>query len=61
MRSNAALQEAIDSANRYSLTVYDINIGDSQQKTLLSTYPENEDKPLPARPDLSTVACIQSA
>jgi signal transduction histidine kinase len=51
VRSNAALQEAIDSANRYSLTVYDINIGDSQQKTLLSTYPENEDKPLPARPD----------
>ena len=51
VRDNAALQAVIDSVNRYSLTVYDINIGDSQQSTLLSTNPENEDKPLPARPD----------
>ena len=39
------------SVNRYSLTVYDINIGDSHSITLLSTNPENEDKPLPVRPD----------
>ena len=41
----------MDSVNRYSLTVYEINIGDSQSNTLLSTDPENEDKPLPARPN----------
>jgi signal transduction histidine kinase len=51
VRSDAALQAQIESVNRYSLTVYDINIGDSQQNTLLSTNPENEDKPLPDRPN----------
>jgi signal transduction histidine kinase len=51
VRDNTALQAVIDSVNRYSLTVYDINIGDSQLGTLLSTNPENEDKPLPERPD----------
>jgi len=51
VRNNAALQAAIESVNRYSLTVYDINIGDSGSSTLLSTDPENEDKPLPGRPD----------
>jgi signal transduction histidine kinase len=51
VRDNAALQAVIDSVNRYSLTVYDINIGDNQLSTLLSTNPENEDKPLPTRPD----------
>jgi signal transduction histidine kinase len=51
VRDNAALQAVVDSVNRYSLTVYDINIGDSQSSTLLSTDPENEDKPLPVRPD----------
>ena len=45
VRQDAALQALIDSINRYSLTVYDINIGDSQSRTLLSTDPENEDKP----------------
>jgi signal transduction histidine kinase len=51
LRDNEALQVVIDSVNRYSLTVYDINIGDKQSSTLLSTNPENEDKPLPVRPD----------
>jgi signal transduction histidine kinase len=51
VRDNAALQAVIDSVNRYSPTVYDVNIGDAQQNTLLSTNPENEDKPLPARPN----------
>ena len=51
VRDNTALQTVIDSVNRYSLTVYDINIGDSQSVTLLSTNPDNEDKPLPVRPN----------
>jgi signal transduction histidine kinase len=51
VRGNTALQTVIDSVNRYSLTVYDINIGDSQSVTLLSTNPDNEDKPLPVRPN----------
>jgi signal transduction histidine kinase len=50
VRDNAGLQEVVESVNLYSLTVYDINIGDRQSNTLLSTNPENEDKPLPARP-----------
>jgi PAS domain S-box-containing protein len=51
VRDNAALQAVVESVNRYSLTVYDINIGDSQSITLLSTDPDNEDKPLPVRPN----------
>jgi signal transduction histidine kinase len=51
VRDNAPLQAVVDSVNRYSLTVYDINIGDNQSSTLLSTNPDNEDKPLPVRPD----------
>ena len=51
VRDNAALKAVVDSVNRYSLTVYDINIGDTQSSTLLSTNPANEDKPLPVRPD----------
>jgi sensor histidine kinase regulating citrate/malate metabolism len=51
VRNNEALQAVVESVNRYSLTVYDINIGDSQSITLLSTNPDNEDKPLPQRPD----------
>jgi signal transduction histidine kinase len=53
VRDNAALQAVVVSVNRYSLTVYDINIGDSRSSTLLSTNPDNEDKPLPVRPNLS--------
>ena len=51
VRNNAALQAVVESVNRYSLTVYDINIGDSKSNTVLSTNPENEEKPLPLRPD----------
>ena len=51
VRNNAALQAVVESVNRYSLTVYDINIGDSKSMTVLSTNPENEEKPLPLRPD----------
>jgi signal transduction histidine kinase len=51
VRDNAPVQAVVESVNRYSLTVYDINIGDSQSITLLSTNPDNEDKPLPVRPN----------
>ncbi|MGA2219851.1 MAG: ATP-binding protein, partial [Terracidiphilus sp.] len=51
VRDNAALHAVVDSVNRYSLTVYDINIGDNQSSTLLSTDPENLDRPLPVRPN----------
>jgi signal transduction histidine kinase len=51
IHDSAALHAVLDSVNRYSLTVYDVNIGDSQSRTLESTNPENEDKPLPARSD----------
>jgi signal transduction histidine kinase len=50
IHDSTALQAVLDSVNRYSLTVYDVNIGNSQSQTLKSTNPENEDKPLPARP-----------
>ena len=50
-----ATEAVLDSVNRYSLTVYDINIGDSQSSTLLSTNPENQDKPLPVRPNYNQI------
>jgi signal transduction histidine kinase len=51
VRKNASLQAVMESVNLYSLTVYDINIGDAQSNTLLSTNPENEDKAMPSRPN----------
>ena len=51
IHDSATLQAMIDSVNLYSLTVYDINIGDSQSRILLSTNPDNDDKPLPSRPN----------
>lgn len=51
VRSDATLQAALDSVNRYSLTVYDVNVGDSLGSTLLSTNPENQGKLLPSRPN----------
>jgi signal transduction histidine kinase len=51
IRENAALQAVINSANLYSLTVFDISIGDSQSRIIVSTHPGNEDKPLPVRPN----------
>ncbi|MGO8756920.1 MAG: ATP-binding protein [Terracidiphilus sp.] len=51
VQNDPALQSALVSVNRYSLTVYDVNIGDSQGTTLLSTNPDNEGKPLPSRPN----------
>lgn len=49
VRSDAALQDAIDSAVRYSPTIYDVNIGDANSTVLLSTAAGSEDMPLPGR------------
>jgi signal transduction histidine kinase len=51
IHDSTTLKAMIDSVNLYSLTVYDINIGDAQSKILLSTNPETVDKPLPVRSD----------
>jgi signal transduction histidine kinase len=51
LHNSDVLHAQIDSVNRYSLTVYDVNIGDSQSRILDSTNPDNIDKPLPVRPD----------
>lgn len=48
---SAELASVIDSVNRYSLTVYDINVGDSQGNVLVSSNPDNQNHPLPVRPD----------
>jgi len=53
VHSSDELQSVVHSVNLYSLTVYDINIGDSHSITLLSTTQDNEDKPLPVRPDFT--------
>lgn len=51
IHDSAALHAVLDSVNRYSLTVYDVNIGDTQSRIVESTNPDNEDKPLPVRSD----------
>lgn len=51
VRNDMALQSALSAVNRYSATVYDVNIVDSQGVTLLSTNPDNEGKPSPTRPN----------
>ena len=53
IRKSEALQVVIDSVNRYSDTVYDINIDDSSGRVILSTLPENQEKILPARQDFN--------
>ncbi|HEY1896048.1 MAG TPA: ATP-binding protein [Terracidiphilus sp.] len=51
IRKSEALEVVIDSVNRYSDTVYDINIDDTNGRVLLSSLPENQDKVLPIRAD----------
>jgi signal transduction histidine kinase len=51
VRDNAALSAVVNSVNRNSPTVYDISIGDNQNRALLTTGPGGEDKLLPDRPD----------
>ncbi len=51
VRSDATLRDVITSVNTNSPTVYDLDIADNQSTILLSTNPDNQDKPLPVRPD----------
>jgi signal transduction histidine kinase len=53
IRGSEPLQVVMDSVNRYSATVNDINIGDTTGRTILSSDPENLEKPIPSRPDFS--------
>jgi len=55
VQSDPTLQFTIHSAILYAPTVYDVNIGDSQGMTLLSTNLNNEGKPLPARPNYNQI------
>lgn len=51
VQSDPTLKLALESVNRYSPTVYDVNIADSQGAILLSTNSGNDGKPLPSRPN----------
>jgi signal transduction histidine kinase len=51
IRGDATLESVIESINRYSLTIYDVNIGDSENSILLSSIPGNQDQPMPVRPN----------
>jgi signal transduction histidine kinase len=51
IRSDRTLNTFMESVNRYSLTVFDVNITDSESRTILSTNPDNQDKVLALRPD----------
>jgi PAS domain S-box-containing protein len=50
VQNDPTLQSVLVSVIRYSSTVYDVDIGDSQGVTILSTNPDNEGKSLPSRP-----------
>lgn len=49
VRDNAALTAIVNSVNRYSPTVYDISIGDDQNRAMLTTGTGGNDQPLPIR------------
>src|SRR5579859_4712585 len=51
VRDNAPLTAMVNSVLRYSPTVYDISISDTQNRALLTTGAAGEDAVLPARPD----------
>src|ERR1700676_4055043 len=51
IRNDQQLKAVMESVNRYSLTELDVNIGDSMSRTIVSTNPANQDKPLPVRSD----------
>lgn len=55
VRNDASLQATVESVERYSLTVYDVNIADSQGNTLFSPNPDSEDKPVPQRPNYKSL------
>jgi signal transduction histidine kinase len=51
IKDSESLSATLDSANMYSTTEYDVNIVDTQSRVLLSTFPSNENKPIPWRPN----------
>jgi signal transduction histidine kinase len=51
IEDSESLSAALDSANMYSTTEYDVNIVDTQSRVLLSTFPGNENKPMQWRPN----------
>jgi len=51
VRDNDALMAVVNSVNRYSPTVYDISIADTQNRALLTTGPGGADQLLPLRPN----------
>ena len=51
VRDNDALMAVVNSVNRYSPTVYDISIGDTQNRALLTTGTGGADQQLPIRPN----------
>jgi len=51
VRDNAALMAMVTSINRYSPTVYDVSIGDAENRVLFTTGPNSEDPLLPVRSD----------
>ena len=60
VRNNAALQAVVDSVNRYSLTVYDINIGDSQGDRCSAPIRKTRASRCPSRPNYSQLTQRQS-
>jgi PAS domain S-box-containing protein len=50
IRTSPVLKVVLEAGNRYSETLFDINIADNELRTVLSTNPESVDKPLPVRP-----------
>ncbi|HET9088296.1 MAG TPA: ATP-binding protein [Acidobacteriaceae bacterium] len=50
LQKDSALQLTLVSFIRYSPTIYDINVADSQNKILISTDPHFQGKPLPQEP-----------
>jgi signal transduction histidine kinase len=51
LRSDSALTSLLDSAIRYSPTIFDVTIADSEGRGLLSTDPTNLDHLVPQRPE----------
>ena len=49
IRQNKPLKDMLDSGIRYSFTVYDVNIGDTDRRVLLSTNADSLDMPMPVR------------
>lgn len=55
IQDSDALRSTLDSANKYSETEYDVNIADSRSRVLMSTFPDNDGKPMPWRPNYSAL------